>query len=238
MGILQVWDEFFEDVPKDTAPDIGQLYWAPVPDTDEVPKILDVQRVTPEEHHATVFEIAEIANEHFTPRGRLPVKRLNLGETEELVLAKAKKRPVVILAKSALADVGNLPQGSQQRIAKPLGRPSYLVAPLYSVATPHHPTAFGSVLVARIRAMQYPHLFCLPDENKPGTPGSIVRLDRIFATYLGRGTASYGKSLRDEPLEVLLSQVATLFGGKYTEAYDTARELAQEALPEELHDPN
>jgi len=94
MGVLQVFERFFEDLSGDAAPPApGHLYWVPVPETQEVPRVLDVQRATPDEHWATVFEITEIGNHHFKTRNRLPIKKLDLGETEELLIAKAKKCP-------------------------------------------------------------------------------------------------------------------------------------------------
>jgi hypothetical protein len=69
MGVLQVFERFFEDLAGDAAPPApGYLYWVPVPETQEVPRVLDVQRATPDEHWATGFEITEIGNHHLIIR--------------------------------------------------------------------------------------------------------------------------------------------------------------------------
>ncbi len=234
MGILQVFDNFYESVPAGTAPEPGHLYWVPTPNVDEVPRILDVERATATEHEVTSYEIREVAKHHFTKRERLPIKRLNLGETEELLIAKAKKRLVVVLASISSDGIGTLPDGTQRRLAKHLEKPSYLVAPLFSTTTIMDPGTFGPTLVARIRALKYLHFFCLPDKAHPDRPRSIVRLDRIFPTYLGRGSEPAGDKIHEEPFEIILSQFSILSGAVYREPYDLARELVQDALPAEL----
>ncbi|MDZ7735599.1 MAG: hypothetical protein U5P41_05460 [Gammaproteobacteria bacterium] len=84
MGILQLYDKFFEDVPPGSEPQPGHLYWVPRPETNEIPLILNVRRATPDEHLATAFDITQVNNDHFKERERLPIKKLNLSSTEEL----------------------------------------------------------------------------------------------------------------------------------------------------------
>jgi hypothetical protein len=60
-------------------------------------------------------------------RNRLPIKKLDLGETEELLIAKAKKRPAVILASACVGDLETLPD-TQKRLAQALGRKCYRAA--------------------------------------------------------------------------------------------------------------
>jgi hypothetical protein len=236
VGFLQVFERFYEGVPaaEQNRPKPGHLYWAPVPETDQVHRILDVQRSSPDEHAELAFEFVEINNQHFTERDRLPIKALNLQPTHELLVAKAKKRPVLVLAETVVPDVATLPEGTQRRLAGPLGRQSYLVAPLYSVSTMMEPGTFGPTLVARIRAMQYVHLCCLPETEDSTKPASIVRLDRVFPSYLGRGCAHRGIRLHEEPFEVILSQFSIVCGGVNSEPYTLVRGLAQEALPDGL----
>jgi hypothetical protein len=221
MGILQVFDSFYAPVPAGITPEPGHVYWVPTPNVEEVPKILDAERATPTEHEITSFEIREI-------------RRLNLGDTEELMVAKAKKRLVVVLASITTDGISTLPDGTQKRLAKHLEKPSYLVAPLYSASSVMNPGTFGPVLVARIRALQYPHFFCLPDKDHTDQPRSIVRLDRVFPTHLGRGSEPKGERIHEEPFEIILSQFSILCGSVYHEPYDLAKELVKEALPPDL----
>jgi len=93
------------------------------------------------------------------------------------------------------------------------------------------PGTFGPTLVARIRALQYLHFFCLPDKNRPGKPGLIIRLDRVFPTYLGSGSVPMDEKIHEEPFEILLSQFSILSGSVYREPYELERELVKDALP-------
>ncbi|CAM2737103.1 Uncharacterised protein [Legionella steigerwaltii] len=235
MGILQVFDTFLEDTPSNSKPQLGSIYWVPTPDTDEVTRILEVERATPDEHSITNFEITQINKTHFKSRQRLPIKRLNLGDTEEIILTKGKKRPVVILSAIHTSNIDTINSGTERKLASNLGKTTYLVAPCFSVSSMLNPGTFGPILVARIRALQYPHFFCLPDPKNPDEPGSIIRLDRIFPTYLGLCCTPMEKKLHPEPFEVLLSQFSIVMNDKcaYKEPYELVKTLAQDALPTE-----
>lgn len=234
MGVLQVFEKFYETLSGDSSPKPGHMYWVPTPNIDEVPRILEVERATPTEHEVSNFMISEVGNTHFKSRSRLPIKRLALGDTEEIIVSKAKKRLVVVIATITSEGIATLPSGTQHRLAQHLAKPSYLVAPLFSTSNIMEPGTFGPALVARIRALQYPHFFCLPDEQRPDRPRSIIRLDRVFPTFLGRGSEPANQKIHDEPFEVILSQFSILCGGASSEAYELIRELVQDALPDEL----
>jgi hypothetical protein len=98
VGVLQVFAEFYEKADVASIPVPGDIYWVPSPAVDEVPRILDVRRADPVTHEILEYEILQIHGRHFTERAdRLPIKLLPLTATEELVVAKAKKRPCVTL---------------------------------------------------------------------------------------------------------------------------------------------
>jgi|SRR5579872_2252427 len=233
MGVLQYFDNFFEKKPKEeTSPQIGDIWWVPTLEVNEVPRIFEALRVAPQGHEITEFVIKEINQQHFTQRERLPIKLLTLAETEELIITKAKKRPVILLSSSS-ADVESVPiaNSAHKRLAKKLTIPLYLVAPLASVSSMMKVTTFGPELVARIRAMHYPHLFCLPDTENKLEPKSIVRLDLAFSTYLARGCEPCGKKLHIEPLTVLLSQFAYLLGEVGSQEFQLVKKLVNESYP-------
>jgi hypothetical protein len=135
------------------------------------------------------------------------------------------------MASSMAEDIGSIANIAQKKLASPLSKPCYLVAPMYSTSTTLEPGTFGPILVARIRALKYLHFFCLPDERYLDRPGSIIRLDRIFPTYLGRGCNSKSQRINKEPFEVLLSQFSILTGGVDSKPYKLVKELVQDALP-------
>ncbi|HDP0036252.1 hypothetical protein DGG96_16990 [Legionella qingyii] len=235
MGILQVFSTFLEDTPS-TKPEPGSIYWVPTPNVEEVTRILDIERATPDEHCVTNFEIKQMSSVHFTSRERLPIKKLNLGDTEELIISKGKKRPVIILSAIQASNMDSISSSEQRRLASQLEKTSYLVAPFFSISTMLQPGTFGPILVARIRALHYPQFFCLPESNNPEKPNSIIRLDRVFPTYLGVGCKPMGKRLHPEPFELLLSQFSIVVNEKcaYDEPYQLIKGLAQEALPDDL----
>lgn len=233
MGTLQLFGAHFIDGEVDGhKPAAGDLYWVPVSEIREVPLIMDVKRATPEEHIATHFEIKEIASNHFQKRDRLPVHKLRLDDTQELMVNRAKKRICVVLSDSPPSVTAEeFKSGEQRRLAqKSFNARNYLLSPTYSVSTPVKPTSFGPELVARIRALQYFHLHCLPDPKDSGVPGSVIRLDHAFHGCLGRGCEYVGKSLHPEVFELLRSQFAVLTGNIGGEIFDEVQAIVGEAL--------
>lgn len=218
MSILDVFDNFYEVVEpaKENIPEIGHLWFTPVPFVEEVPKIFQALRADPQEHQISDFEIVEINSNHFTNRTRLPIKKLNLELTEELIINKAKKRPVIVLAKSKVGDVDTIKDPTHKRLAKQLERNRFLVAPLYSVSKMTTPSTFGPELVKRIGEMRYQHLFLLP-EMEAGKGDSIIRLDGAFNCYLGRCSIPLKKSIHSVPLAILRDQFSSMVTGRFTD---------------------
>lgn len=241
MGVLQLISKFYEERPAGGGVDVGDLWWVPVAFIDQVPRMLDVERASATDHYATKFTIREVGSTDFRSKPKLPVKLLNLEDTEELLIAKAKRRPVVILSKSLDVNVTSLPATEQKRAAATVGT-TYLVAPLYSPQSTSFPPAF----VARIRALTYPQFACLPRlGSQVPEAGEIVRLDRLFTSHLGRGCeavagARSGTKLRlsDEARVLLLDQRDITISGvvipERHEAFVTVRDLAKDALPDDL----
>ena len=234
MGVLQVFSSFFVEATATGPPEPGDIYWVPVPSTDEVPRVLDVKRADPHRHDEIEYEIREIQPYHFTERSdRLPLKLIHLEAAEELLIARCKKRPAVVLIVNRAASI----EGAgplEQRLAKAATKASYVVAPLYSTATPQSPGTFMPVFVARIRALRYPQFACLPrlGSNEP-VPGEIVRLDRLYSTHLSRGCDRGRWKLHPELLRLLHDQLAWAATGTLSEYLKVVAETASDALPPE-----
>ncbi|MGF1612141.1 MAG: hypothetical protein ACFCUQ_22300 [Kiloniellales bacterium] len=215
---------------------LGQFVWYPVPHLEEVPRILDVERASSEVHFASKFEIVQINDRHFKKKEKLPIKALSLGETEELLIAKAKMRPCIILS------VDNT-KFNDKAIAGEIGKRRHLqdrsmtIAPAYGLATPGDPTGFPPVMTARIRALMYNQFFYLP-KRCPKTGLSfgkegIIRLDRLMAASPSRGMEAMDFRLSDEPLALLLAILRERFGGERNEDLEVARTILLEAVPPE-----
>jgi hypothetical protein len=143
MGVLQVFDRFYVESKDDRSPSPGDIYWVPVPYIEEVPRVLDVRRADPRDHQSIEYEIQQVQPHHFTERpGRLPIKLLTLHATEELLIAKAKRRPAVVLCSNCVNPIAGLSR-QEERLGKSLARNCHIVAPLYSTSTPRAPGTFS-----------------------------------------------------------------------------------------------
>src|SRR5688572_16335912 len=95
MGVLSVIDAFYVERASG-APVVGDIYWSPVPFVDEVPRILDATVATPAS--PSKLCVREAAAADFSHRTRGVIPGASLRDTEEAVVIKAKRRPVVVLS--------------------------------------------------------------------------------------------------------------------------------------------
>ena len=215
---------------------VGHLIWCPVPHLEEVPRILEVDRAVSTAHYASTFEIVQMGRDHFKKKQKLPIKALALGETEELLISKAKKRPCVVVSdpNTAFTDAPLKDEIGQRRH---LQDSSVAVAPIYGLATPEELSGFPSIMTARIRVLLYNQFFYLP-KNCPKTKLSIskagvVRLDRIFSTSYSRGMEPMDIKVSGEPLGFLRAMLRERFGSAPDDNLQTVREILYETLPPE-----
>ena len=145
----------------------GTLLWCPVGNLEEVPRVLDVDRASPADHKATTFRVVQVDADHFKERQKLPVHGLRLGNTEEILITKAKRRPCVILSclNTRFQDQRVL---DEVRLKRHLQDCAMTVAPIYSIATPDDTSGFQPIMTARIRALMYNQFFYLPKDCPKG----------------------------------------------------------------------
>lgn len=242
MGISQFFPEFYRDAAANADHlGVGSVWWAPVPEIREVPLILDVNRASPDEHAAVTFEFVEIGTHHFKVKERLPIKKLNLDNTQELIVSRGKKRPCVVLAKATVseADLAGVEatDREQGRQARHLSKSVYLLAPMYGCSTHQERGSFGPILTARVKALRYPHLCYFPAfkrSDRTSNPGSIMRLDHVFPSFLGRGCDAHGVKIQDCVMEVVLDQLKAVYGMEPSEDFADIKMLIQDCLPDEL----
>lgn len=214
---------------------LGHFVWCPVTHLDEVPRILEVERAASEAHYATRFHISQMNGNHFKAKQKLPVKALSLGDTEELIISKAKKRPCLVLAcnNTSFKDPMIL---SEIKNKRHLQDESMILAPIFGSATPDDEKGFPPIMVARIRVFLYKQFFYLP-ESCPKTKTkigkeSVARLDRLFAASPNRGVTPMGIKLSDEPLLLLMALLRERFGTTPDENLKTVREILDSSLPD------
>lgn len=215
---------------------IGHLVWCPVPHLEEVPRILEVERASSEEHFASNFEIVQMTSNHFKKKQKLPIKLLSLGETEELLISKAKNRPCVVVSMPNTT-FRDPPITKEVGTRRHLQDTSVILAPVYGIQTPVNQSGFPPIMTARIRALLYSQFFYLP-RSCPKTKISIgkegiVRLDRLFAASPSRGMELMDKKLAEEPLLFLLAMLRERMGGAPDENLTTVREILDSSLPPE-----
>lgn len=179
MSILQLFSpkEFYERKPLRPF-QTGQLCRTVVPHIEEVPKILAVERSSPTEHEQVRFEVRSAnAGRDFRSSDRvLPLKHLNLGSKEELLVQKAKRRPGVIVSTGMDVDSA-IAALLRQKGKKHLQQDCHFIVPCYSIQDAPFGTGFPPEMVVRIQCLLYRQFFYLP-QNEQIKEG-VVRFDRI-----------------------------------------------------------
>jgi len=236
MSITQLYttEEIFHSVDRSEFRP-GQICWAPIPNPDPIPRILDVRRQRPEEHETVEFELREAnQDKDFKTMDRgLPVKYLKLRSNEELLTQRAKKRPSIILA----TDVDIFPQIAKllkQKGKKHQQQNCMFIIPCYSVQNEMYGTGFIPEIVARIKCLMYRQFFYVPKSQ--GFSELVARFDRI-QVVTGISPASIEPSevcLSEEFFNLFLSMFLFCISGKRNEDLDTVRELVRSAYP--VHD--
>jgi hypothetical protein len=240
MGITQIIDPFYRKLDSRTHRskfENGQIAWVPTSFDIGLPTIMEVERSSPEDHFASKFSIHPMTDKDFRKHSRLPIKLLNLGETEELLVSRCKLRPAIVLTPS----LGRYPDLSVQ--LRRMGKTHYedhsvVVIPLYSIQKDDQDTGFPAVMVARTKALLYNQFFFCPRKNSGLLYDSIARLDRLF--FLRPISPAFQPTeyaLSDDCLLVLTVMLRSLLGlcmpPKEEETFLAVRELAMETLPEE-----
>lgn len=151
-------------------------------------------------------------------RRRAPLHTPKLAINEEFIVARAKKRPVILITPTPeRVNIQAIRGGG--RIHKNI----CLVAPLFSVEGPDGKAKFPSDFINRIRNMEYPHLFFMPESSDGQIKHSICRLDSmqaIFAPHL----ESTDLCISDAVVDILCGQIEYFMTNSYGGDYQVYRE--------------
>lgn len=219
------------------SPEIGQVVFTPVLYTEYRPFIADAKRSDPLTHQSADMSIRRMDDAlDFRKKQRLPIAALQLGETEELVVAKAKKRPCLVLAKSDGVDHMMLPEGAQRNQALNAFGGIYCLAPIYSITTANKATSFGPVMTARIKCMMYPEFIYVPQSGLILKIPGIIRLDRLFWSHLFAASEPQPLFLSSEILGVCWNQLKILTGESASSEFLEMRDLMLSCLPDEYNE--
>jgi hypothetical protein len=158
MGLLAYFGkDFYRPIDRIGRAELGQLGWAPAPNLQPQPFVIEAERVDPASHLEARARWVPLNTQHFTRRASkgLPILNLNVGETEELLGFKAKKRPVVVVGTGA-----TLLRGLGDEAAKRHHEEDRIVlVPVYDLASEDDPFGFGSILATRVRHLLYRQYF-------------------------------------------------------------------------------
>jgi hypothetical protein len=237
MGITQLIDPYYQPIASSEFrkfPRIGQFCWVPIVNLDGIPRLLEVERADPTEHYATRFLIRNMGEKDFKKKNRLPIKKLSLRETEELIIYRAKKRPAIIIAmgNTCFDDITLLLKSSGKTHLQQAN--CLFILPLYGIETEDHEGGFPAAMVARIKALMYQQFFYFPREKSPLIFNSVGRLDRIQPLLYHHDVINLEPfSLSPEALSILLGFIRILFGGEEDDLLKTIKELVLESLPNE-----
>ena len=182
--------------------------WRPVIDAAE-----------PTKTYSTNFKIESAGEDAF--RRRLPISTpvLNLKTNEELLVIKAKPRPVILLTMERPI-VGIDRTGYRGT----LWRKRCLVAPVFGLQeTEDGREEFPPPFVERLRQMEFPQLLFLPKKTGLFSIDGMLRFDECQSVFTGHLEPT-GYSLSDDLIEIAKSQLNHLMTDVYEGAYEMYRE--------------
>lgn len=234
MGITQVItkDEFFTTVEPQGF-QRGQLCWVPIPHPDPIPRILDVQRSSPEEHGKVDFELRE-ANQKLDFRRRdrsLPIKHLNLRSNEELLAQRCKKRPAVILSKDVECFSG-INKLLKQNAKRHQQQDCLFVVPYYRAQQEEFDSGIIQPIIARAKCLIYRQFFYMPPIKNFGE--GIARFDRV-QVVIDRTPAAIEPtdiSLSREAYGLFVAMFQFCISGQPNETLEAAKALVRESYPD------
>src|ERR1700678_2268918 len=208
MGFTQLVKPFFAPLSASDRPHLGQIAWAPVPNLESHPHVLEAEREDDRSHEKALARWVKMDDRHFKhrPSKSLPILSFHLGETEELLCFKAKKRPVVIVGRMSSV-LGNIdttarPHHEEDRI---------VVAPIYGLRSEDDSNGFGPVMDVRVRHLLYKQYFPIAQwKEKRSIPGGcsicpgISRFDRLQFLFPSQpGVSLVPVKLSDDAFRVM-----------------------------------
>lgn len=167
---------------------------------------------------ADTFRIAPAGADRF--RHNHPLSNPKLLSNEELIVVRAKPRPVIMLIpESPIEGVDRT--GFHGKI----WRPRCLVGQVFGLADTNSGEAdFPPEFVTRMRKMEFPQLMFLPKHSDLFPVDSMLRLDECQSVFTTQLTHS-GFTLTEDVKSVLRSQLRYSMTGEYSGDYQIYREL-------------
>lgn len=216
--------------------------WTVVPHLLDHPHVIEARRASDLTHGSAVARFVKMSDEHFTKREQkdLPILNLRLGETEEVIAYKAKRRPAVVVAMNATT-IGD------QKVAHHEEN-RCVVVPAYGLQSEDDPSGFSGVMATRVRHLVYRQYFPFGEwqerrtradcPNGSSLTEGIIRLDRLqLVSPSPPGCMLVAVKIANEPFKLLQAWLwSYLHAAKDTgvwEDLESLRELFSESMPDE-----
>jgi hypothetical protein len=196
-------------------PSFGHIFWAPAYHAPQTLQYWVPKQVDDRMGSASDFNIGK-RDKPFKPKSAL--NSPELASTEEFLVVRAKRRPVVLIAPPdpALATIPS--QG--RRVAHNLGP----VALSFSAVNKAGYSRFHPTFLERVRLLEYPQFLFLP-AGGPLEVDSLIRFDELQSVAEANLEAT-GYTLNDDLIAILKSQLCFLLTGLAGQAFqDWAAEL-------------
>lgn len=222
-------EEFFDEIIDDFYVEIGfgfrssfrrgQIFWTHVYYGSENLEFWRPKDFDETKTYASEFTISSSKKDTFNRSTPLYTPRLEIDE--EFVVIRAKRRPVVLITPT--------PEEIDTRSVRGRGKINLnlcVAAPIYSVIDKEGLAKYTEQFVDRVRKLEFPHLFFIPENPGKGIRHSICRLDCLQVCFSNQMDA-VDSCFSDDVLRVFLGQVNSYLTGIYEGDYQTYRECLQ-----------
>lgn len=220
--------DFYEEIGPEHrhASTPGQICHAPIIYTHEHHEIWRPTRYDDSQTLATSFKIEAAGKNAY--RRMTPLQNPPLKTREEFPVIRAKYRRVVLM-RPAPATIPLKPLKREY----PLNRPLTVVLPCYGIAGPFRRAKFPPEFVERVRKLEYPESFFLPEHHSAISKDSLLYINRMTNVYQSNLEPLNWK-LSEQVLRLLQGQVRYYLTGEHTEDYANAREMLMHPEDESL----
>jgi hypothetical protein len=165
---------------------------------------------------ASEFSIVPPPENAFNRETPLYAPRLEVHE--EFMVVRAKERPVLLIA-----PMPDLIEAKKVRRGGKINLHLCVAAPLYTVADKDGFSKYDGEFINRIRRLEFPQLFFLPEHPKGLLRPCICRLDRVQSCYV-KQVEPTNVCLSEQVLRVFQGQIEFFLTESYAGDYAEYRE--------------